>query len=306
MPINPSKVIWFNGELVPWEKATVHVMTHAMHYGSSVFEGIRAYTTPRGPALFRIEPHIRRLFDSAKIYRMEVPFAHQQLVEACGVVVRENGLTDAYLRPLVWRGYGELGVFPLRSPVEVMVAAMQWGAYLGADGLEQGVDVQVSSWNRVAPNTLPAMSKAGGNYLSSQLIVMEAVRNGYAEGIALDVNGQLSEGSGENLFVIRDGVIYTPPVTAALLPGITRDATMQIARHLGYEVREQSLPREVLYLADEIFFTGTAAEITPVRSVDKLPVGNGGRGPITTAIQKTFFGLFNGETEDRWGWLTYV
>ncbi|MFO7168250.1 MAG: branched-chain amino acid transaminase [Chloroflexota bacterium] len=306
MPIAASKVIWFNGELVPWEKATVHVMTHALHYGSSVFEGIRAYNTPRGTALFRVEPHIRRLFDSAKIYRMEVPFTHEQLVEACRAVVRENGLTNAYLRPLVWRGYGELGVFPLKSPVEVMVAAMEWGAYLGAEGLEQGVDVQVSSWNRVAPNTLPAMAKAGGNYLSSQLIVMEAVRHGYAEGIALDVNGQISEGSGENVFVVRDGVIYTPPVTAALLPGITRDAVITLARHLGYEVREQNLPREVLYLADEIFFTGTAAEVTPVRSVDRLPVGNGGRGPITAAIQKAFFGLFSGETEDRWGWLTLV
>lgn len=306
MPIAASKVIWFNGELVPWEKATVHVMTHALHYGSSVFEGIRAYNTPRGTALFRVEPHIRRLFDSAKIYRMEVPFTHEQLVEACRAVVRENGLTNAYLRPLVWRGYGELGVFPLKSPVEVMVAAMEWGAYLGAEGLEQGVDVQVSSWNRVAPNTLPAMAKAGGNYLSSQLIVMEAVRHGYAEGIALDVNGQISEGSGENVFVVRDGVIYTPPVTAALLPGITRDAVITLARHLGYEVREQNLPREVLYLADEIFFTGTAAEVTPIRSVDRLPVGNGGRGPITAAIQKAFFGLFSGETEDRWGWLTLV
>jgi branched-chain amino acid aminotransferase len=306
MPIAASKFIWFNGELVPWEQATVHVMTHAMHYGSSVFEGIRSYDTPRGPALFRIEPHIRRLFDSARIYRMELSFSHEQLTEACRTVVRENGLKNAYLRPLVWRGYGELGVFPLRAPVEVMVAAMEWGAYLGAEGLENGVDVQISSWTRVAPNTLPAMAKAGGNYLSSQLIVMEAVRHGYAEGIALDVNGQLSEGSGENLFVVRDGVIYTPPVTAALLPGITRDAVMTIARHLGYEVREQNLPREVLYLADEIFFTGTAAEVTPVRSVDRLTVGAGSRGPITTAIQQTFFGLFSGETEDRWGWLTYV
>ncbi|HMO59437.1 MAG TPA: branched-chain amino acid transaminase [Roseiflexaceae bacterium] len=306
MPINASKYIWFNGELVPWEQATVHVMTHALHYGSSVFEGIRSYNTPHGPALFRIEPHIRRLFDSARIYRMVPPFSHEQLIAACKAVVRENGLTDAYLRPLVWRGYGVLGVMPLEAPVEVMVAAMQWGAYLGVDGLEKGVDVQVSSWTRMAPNTLPAMSKAGGNYLSSQLIVMEAVRNGYAEGIALDVNGQLSEGSGENLFVIRDGVIYTPPATAALLPGITRDAVMTIARHLGYEVREQALPREVLYLADEIFFTGTAAEVTPVRSVDQLLIGNGMRGPITTAVQQTFFGLFSGTTEDRWGWLTLV
>lgn len=306
MPIRESKYIWFNGEMVAWEKATVHVMTHALHYGSSVFEGIRAYETPQGAAIFRLREHLRRLFDSCRIYRMELPFTPEQLFEACRAVVRDNGLTNAYIRPLVWRGYGEMGLNPLRSPVEVMVAAMEWGAYLGAEGLENGVDVHVSSWQRVAPNTLPAMAKAGGNYLSSQLIVMEAARNGYAEGIALDVHGWLSEGSGENLFLIRDGVIYTPPVTAALLPGITRDAVMTLARQLGYEVREQNLPREMLYLADELFFTGTAAEVTPIRSVDKLPVGNGKRGPITTAIQKAFFGLFSGETEDRWGWLTPV
>ncbi|MCS6840776.1 MAG: branched-chain amino acid transaminase [Roseiflexus sp.] len=306
MPIRESKYIWFNGEMVPWEKATVHVMTHALHYGSSVFEGIRAYETPRGVAIFRLREHIRRLFDSCRIYRMEPPFTPDQIFEACRAVVRENGLTNAYIRPLIWRGYGEMGLNPLRSPVEAMVAAIEWGAYLGAEGLENGVDVHVSSWQRVAPNTLPAMAKAGGNYLSSQLIVMEAARNGYAEGIALDVHGWLSEGSGENLFLIRDGIIYTPPVTAALLPGITRDTVMTLARQLGYEVREQNLPREMLYLADELFFTGTAAEVTPIRSVDKLPVGDGKRGPITTAIQKAFFGLFSGETEDRWGWLTLV
>lgn len=306
MPINVSKYIWFNGEMIPWEKATVHVMTHALHYGSSVFEGIRSYDTPKGPAIFRLDEHTRRLFDSCRIYRMDVPFTHEQISQACCAAVRDNGLKNAYIRPLVWRGYGEMGLNPLRSPVEVMVAAMEWGAYLGTEGLEKGVDVQVSSWNRVAPNTLPAMAKAGGNYLSSQLIVMEAARNGYVEGIALDVNGQLSEGSGENLFVVRDGVIYTPPITAALLPGITRDAVMKIARHLGYEVREQNMPREILYLADEVFFTGTAAEVTPVRSVDKLVVGEGKRGPVTTAIQQMFFGLFSGETEDRWGWLAFV
>jgi branched-chain amino acid aminotransferase len=306
MPINPTKYIWFNGELVPWENATVHVMTHALHYGSSVFEGVRCYNTPKGPAIFRLAPHTRRLFDSAKIYRMEIPYTPAQINEACKTVIRENGLQSAYLRPLVWRGYGEIGVFPLKNPVEVMIAAIEWGAYLGAEGLEKGVDVAVSSWQRVAPNTLPAMAKAGGNYLSSQLIVMEAVRHGYAEGIALDTNGVLSEGSGENLFVIRDGVIYTPPVTAALLPGITRDTVLTLARALGYEVREQNLPREALYLADELFFTGTAAEVTPIRSVDGITIGAGRRGPITTAIQQAFFGLFSGETEDRWEWLEYV
>jgi branched-chain amino acid aminotransferase len=282
------------------------VMTHALHYGSSVFEGLRCYNTPKGPAIFRLTPHTRRLIDSAKIYRMELPYTVDQLNEACKAVVRENGLTSAYLRPLAWRGYGELGVFPLKNPVEVMVAAIEWGAYLGAEALEQGVDVGVSSWNRVAPNTLPAMAKAGGNYLSSQLIVMEARQHGYVEGIALDVNGLVSEGSGENLFLIRDGVIYTPPITSALLPGITRDSVITIARHLGYEVREQNLPRESLYLADELFFTGTAAEVSPIRSVDGITIGAGRRGPITQAIQETFFGLFNGSTEDRWGWLDYV
>ena len=306
MPINPTKFIWFNGELVPWEQATVHVMTHALHYGSSVFEGVRAYKTPNGPAIFRLAPHTKRLFDSAKIYRMPIPFTPEQVGEACKAVVRENGLESAYLRPLVWRGYGEIGVFPLHAPVEMMIAAIEWGTYLGAEALENGVDVAVSSWSRVAPNTLPAMAKAGGNYLSSQLIVMEAVRHGYAEGIALDVNGMLSEGSGENLFVIRDGVIYTPPATAALLPGITRDTIMTLAKQHGIELREQNLPREALYLADELFFTGTAAEVSPIRSVDGITIGAGKRGPITTIIQKAFFGLFNGETEDRWGWLEYV
>jgi branched-chain amino acid aminotransferase len=271
-----------------------------------VFEGIRCYNTPKGPAIFRLAPHTRRLFDSSKIYRMELPYTQQQINEACKTVVRENNLKSAYLRPLVWRGYGEVGVFPLKNPVEVMIAAVEWGAYLGAEALENGVDVQVSSWNRVAPNTLPAMAKAGGNYLSSQLIVMEAVRHGYAEGIALDTNGMLSEGSGENVFVIRDGVIFTPPATAAILPGITRDSVMTLAKSLGYEVREQNLPREALYVADEIFFTGTAAEVSPIRSVDGITIGAGKRGPITEALQKAFFGLFSGETEDKWGWLEYV
>jgi branched-chain amino acid aminotransferase len=306
MPITPTKYIWFNGELVPWENATVHVMTHALHYGSSVFEGIRCYDTPKGPAIFRLTPHIRRLFDSAKIYRMPLTYSPGEIVEAAKLIVRENDLTDAYLRPLVWRGYGEIGVMPLKNPTEIMIAAIKWGTYLGPEALEQGVDVCVSSWTRVAPNTLPAMAKSGGNYLSSQLIVMEARRMGYAEGIALDVSGNLSEGSGENLFVVYDGALLTPPITAALLPGITRASTMALARELGYEVREQVLPRELLYLADELFFTGTAAEITPIRSVDGITVGAGGRGPITAALQRAFFGLFNGETEDRWGWLEYI
>jgi branched-chain amino acid aminotransferase len=237
---------------------------------------------------------------------MEIPYTVEQLSAACRAVVADNGLASAYLRPLVWRGYGSIGVNPLAAPVETMVAAIEWGAYLGEEALEQGVDVCVSSWTRLAPNTMPSMAKAGGNYLSSQLIVMEAARHGYVEGIALDVNGMLSEGSGENLFVIRDNVIFTPPVTAAILPGITRDSVLTLAREAGYEIREQNLPREALYLADELFFTGTAAEVSPIRSVDGITVGAGKRGPITTVLQQAFFGLFSGETEDKWGWLEPV
>lgn len=306
MPIQPTKYIWFNGEMVPWEQATVHVMTHALHQGSSVFEGIRCYETPGGPALFRPTLHIRRLYDSAKIYRMALPIDQAAFCAACRRVVRENGLRSSYVRPLIWRGYGELAPSPIKNPVEMMIAAFPWGAFLGEGSIENGVDVAVSSWQRVAPNTIPALAKASGNYLSAQLITMEAERNGYVEGIALDVNGQLSEGAGENLFVIRDGVIYTPPVAAALLPGITRDTVLTLARDLGYEVREQALPREALYVADELFFTGTAAEVAPIRSVDRIVVGSGTRGPITTAIQQAFFGLFTGATRDRWSWLEYV
>ena len=302
-----TKYIWFNGELVEWDKAQVHVMTHALHYGSSVFEGIRAYDTPNGPIIFRLKEHIQRLFDSAKIYWMEMPFTPEQLCEACRVTVRENGLKSGYLRPLAFVGNVGLGLHPPKDAhTDVMIGALPWGAYLGEEGLKQGVDVAVSSWNRLAPNTIPTGAKAGGNYLSSQLISREAKRNGYAEGIALDVHGYLSEGAGENLFLIKNGVIHTAPVTAALLPGITRDTIMTLARELGYTVKEEALPREALYLADEIFMTGTAAEVTPVRSVDKMQVGAGCRGPITEQLQKAFFGLFNGETADKWGWLTPV
>ena len=302
-----TKYIWFNGELVEWDKAQVHVMTHALHYGSSVFEGIRAYDTPNGPVIFRLKEHIQRLFDSAKIYWMEMPFTPEQLCEACRVTVRENGLKSGYLRPLAFVGNVGLGLHPPKDAhTDVMIGALPWGAYLGEEGLKQGVDVAVSSWNRLAPNTIPTGAKAGGNYLSSQLISREAKRNGYAEGIALDVHGYLSEGAGENLFLIKNGVIHTAPVTAALLPGITRDTIMTLARELGYTVKEEALPREALYLADEIFMTGTAAEVTPVRSVDKMPVGAGCRGPITEQLQKAFFGLFTGETADQWGWLTPV
>lgn len=305
MPMNTSKYIWFNGELVEWERATVHVMAHALHYGSSIFEGIRAYATPRGPAIFRLQPHIERLSDSARVYRMTLPYSNEQLADACHAVVLANELSSAYLRPIAFRGFGEISPAPRETPVEVAIAAIPWGKFLGDDVMERGIDVCVSSWTRPAPNTLPTMAKAGGNYLSSQLVVMEAQHNGYVEGIALDYSGNLSEGSGENLFVVRNGVIMTPPLTASVLPGITRDSVITLARELGFEVREQTIPREALYVADELFFTGTAAEVSPIRSVDGIVVKAGGCGPITTRIAQEFFGLFSGEVADRHGWLEY-
>jgi len=308
MPIPATQFIWFNGKLVPWEKATVHVLSHALHYGSSVFEGVRAYQTQHGPAIFRLHDHTRRLFDSAKIYRMPMPFSVEQLKDACREVVAVNGLArGAYIRPVAFRGYGEIGVTPkIEPPTEVAVAAWEWGKYLGHESAEEGVDVCVSSWNRVAPNTLPALAKAGGNYLSSQLIGLEARRLGFAEGIGLAADGTVSEGSGENIFVVKDGVLMTPALVHSALHGITRDTVMRLARARGIEVRECAIPREFLYLVDEAFFTGTAVEITPIRSVDRLPVGTGKRGPITAALQSAFFGLFSGQTADQWGWLDPV
>jgi branched-chain amino acid aminotransferase len=308
MPIPATTHIWFNGKLVPWASATVHVLSHALHYGSSVFEGVRAYKTSRGLAIFRLSDHTRRLFDSAKIYRIVIPFTPEQINAACREVLVANELNNgAYLRPVAFRGYGEIGVAPkIDPPVEVAVAAWEWGKYLGGDSEELGVDVCVSSWQRVAPNTLPAMAKAAGNYLSSQLISYEAKRLGFAEGIGLAPDGTVSEGAGENLFVVRDGVIHTPGFAHSVLGGITRDTVIRLARERGFEVRETSIPREMLYIADEVFFTGTAAEITPVRSVDRLAVGNGRRGPVTEALQSAFFGLFTGKTPDKHGWLEPV
>ncbi|PMP75408.1 MAG: branched chain amino acid aminotransferase [Chloroflexus aggregans] len=306
MPIQKMDYIWFNGELVEWDKATVHVMAHVIHYGTSFFEGIRCYETPQGPAIFRLTPHMQRLIDSAKIYRTTIPYTLDQLVAAVKETVRANRLRSGYIRPVVFRGYGEIGVNPLNNPVEVAIATIEWGKYLGAEAMEQGVDVCISSWNRFAPNTMPALAKAGGNYMNSQLIKMEALTNGYAEGIALDADGHVSEGSGENLFLVRNGIVYTPPLTSSILSGITRDTVMTLLRDLGIEVREQILPREMLYLADELFFTGTAAEITPIRSVDRLPIGIGRRGPITAAVQAAFFGIVQGEQPDRYGWLEYA
>ncbi|MBE0364357.1 branched-chain amino acid aminotransferase [Pseudoalteromonas ulvae UL12] len=301
-----SEFIWLNGKMIPYEQATTHVLSHAIHYGSSVFEGIRAYDTPNGPAIFRLTDHMKRMYDSAKIYRMEIPYSLEELIQACKDTVAQNGFKDAYLRPFAYLGHVGLGLNPKSHIADVSVAAMQWGAYLGEDSLANGVDVCISSWNRLAPNTMPTAAKAGGNYLSSQLISGEAKRNGYVEGIALDTNGMLSEGAGENLFVIKNGVLFTPPTTACILPGLTRDTIMTLAKEFGYEVREEAIAREALYLADEFFMTGTAAEIVPVRSVDRIPVGTGARGPITARLQKAYFDLVKGQTDDPHGWLEYV
>ncbi|MGH8144533.1 MAG: branched-chain amino acid transaminase [Steroidobacteraceae bacterium] len=308
MPIPATRFIWFNGKLVPWERATVHVLAHALHYGSSVFEGVRAYSTPRGVAIFRLRDHTRRLFDSAKIYRLQIPFTPDQLDDACRQVIAVNELSQgAYIRPIALRGYGEIGVAPkIDPPVDVAIAAWEWGKYLGHESEADGVDVCVSSWQRVAPNTIPALAKASGNYLSSQLISQEAKRLGFAEGIGLAPDGTVSEGAGENLFVVRDGLLLTPSLAHSVLGGITRATVMQLAADLGLTVREGSIPRELLYLADELFFTGTAAEVTPIRSVDRITIGAGKRGPITEQLQRAFFGLFTGATEDKRGWLDYV
>lgn len=297
--------IWFNGKLVPFEDAKIHVLSHVIHYGSSVFEGIRCYKTEKGSAVFRLPEHMRRLVDSAKIYRMEAPYDLDALTEATLKTISNSGLESCYIRPVIYRGMGSLGVNPLNNDVDTFIAVWEWGAYLGAEALEQGVDVQVASWNRMAPNTFPAMAKAGGNYLNASLVKMNAVLNGYSEGIMLSVDGHVAEGSGENLFVIRDGTIYTAPVSLSILPGITRDAIVRLARDRGYNVVEKQIPREALYIADELFFTGTAAEVTPIRSVDKYKIGEGRRGPITAELQEAFFDVIQ-KGNDPYGWLTPV
>ena len=306
MPFEEVKKVWINGRLVDFADAKIHIFSHAIHYGSGLFEGIRCYNTKRGPAIFRLNEHTRRLFDSAKIYRMEIPYTFEQVNQAALDVVRANEFDDCYLRPVVYRGFHSLGVFPGACPVDVVIAAWHWGKYLGAEAIEHGVNVRVSSWNRMAPNTFPAMAKATGNYMNSILIRQEAAIDGYSEGIALDVNGYVSEGSGENIFVIRDGKIFTPHFGSSILNGITRASIIQIAKDFGYEVVETFIPREMLYIADEVFFTGTAAEVTPIRSVDKIEIGNGRRGPITERIQKEFFSYIAGEIPDRYNWLTPV
>ncbi len=306
MAFSGTGKIWMNGSLVDWADAKIHLASHVIHYGSCVFDGLRCYDTPRGSACFRLDTHMKRLYDSARIYRMEPQIDQAALTEAALETIRANGYKACYIRPLVYRGYHTLGINPLPCPVDVAIMTWEWGAYLGQDALEQGVDVRVSSWSRAAPNTFPTLAKTSANYANSQLIKMEAVTEGYSEGVALDSFGFISEGSGQNLFIVRDEVIYTPPVTAAILPGITRDSVITIAGDLGFTVREEMLPRELLYISDEAFFAGTAVEITPIRSVDKIQVGNGARGPMTAAIQQAFFDIVNGKVPDRHGWLTFV
>ncbi len=298
--------VWKNGEFIAWDDAHIHVMSHVIHYGTSVFEGIRCYKTPDGPAVFRLRDHMQRLLNSARIYRMEPEFTVDELVEAVLETIRVNNLEECYIRPVVFRGFGKFGVNPLENPIETYIAVWEWGKYLGPEALEQGVDVMVSSWNRIAPNTLPAMAKAGANYMNSQLIKMEAIINGYTEGIALDHQGFLAEGSGENLFLIKGKTVFTPELSSAVLPGITRSTVIHLVKSLGMNLAREALPRESLYIADEIFFTGTAAEITPIRSVDKIKVGPGKRGPVTKKLQDLFFGIFDGSTEIPDEWLTHI
>jgi branched-chain amino acid aminotransferase len=294
------------GKLVEWKDATIHIASHVVHYGSGVFEGARCYSTPKGSACFRLDAHMRRLQHSARIYRMEYPLDLNGWCNAVLETIRANQMKACYIRPIVYRGYETLGVNPLANPVDAAIMVWEWGAYLGAEALEQGVDVKVSTWSRIAPNTLPALAKATANYANSALIKMEAVTEGYSEGIALDVFGNVSEGSGQNLFVVRDGTITTPPLASSILGGITRDTIVTLARDLGFTVTESAFPRELLYMADELFFVGTAAEVTPIRSVDKIQVGNGRRGPVTDALQRAFFDVINGEVPDTHQWLTYV
>ncbi|HXE14885.1 MAG TPA: branched-chain amino acid transaminase [Bryobacteraceae bacterium] len=304
--LKATEKIWHNGQLIRWDEAKIHVLSHVVSYGSSVFEGLRCYETANGPAIFRAPEHARRLLDSGRIYRMDIPYSIQQLTQAMVETIRANQLRSCYVRPIAIRGYGDVGVLPFSNPIETYIAVWEWGKYLGEEAVAQGVDVCISSWTRIAPNTLPALAKAGANYMNSQLIRMEAAKNGYAEGIALDNNGFVSEGSGENIFVIRDGKVHTPPVGASVLPGITRDSIITLVRQLGIPLVETIIPREMLYIADEVFFCGTAAEVTPIRSVDRIQIGEGRRGPITERIQQRFFEIVQGKAKDEFGWLTPV
>jgi len=304
--LTETEWIWRDGEFIKWAEARVHVLAHSMQFGSSAFEGIRCYSTPKGPAIFRLPDHLRRLLNSCKIYRMEVKYSAEDLTAACCDLIERNKLDSCYLRPMVIRGYGAASMVPFASPVEVYLPCWPWGAYLGESALSEGVDACVSSWHRMAPNTLPAIAKIAGNYLGGQLIKMEALANGFAEAIALGPEGMLSEGSGQNLFLVEGGTLFTPPIDGTMLPGITRASVLTLAREAGIPIREQPLPREMLYTADEVFLTGTASEVIPVRSVDKLPVGNGKPGPMTLQLQRRYLEIVNGKVDDAHGWLTYV
>ena len=298
--------IWMNGKVVDWKDATIHIASHIVHYGSGVFEGARCYDTVNGPACFRLDAHMRRLLDSARIYRMEPSYDQQALTDATISLIQTNGFKACYIRPLIYRGYDSLGVDPRACPIDVAILLWEWPAYFTKEAIEEGIDVKIATWARNAPNTTPAMAKSVANYANAQLIKLEAVSEGYAEGIALDTGGNLSEGSGQNVFIVRDGLIFTPPIGNSVLSGITRDSVITLARDLGFEVREQTLPREMLYIADEVFFVGTAVEVTPIRTVDKVKVGRGRRGPVTEAIQQKFFQIVKGEAPDPYGWLQPV
>jgi branched-chain amino acid aminotransferase len=304
MAVKHFEKVWHNGEFIPWSEATIHVASHVVSYASCLFEGIRCYDTPQGPGIFRLREHTDRLVNSCKIYRMELQFTRDQLAQAMVELVRVNNVKHCYLRPVIFRGFGEVGVSPLKNPIEIYLLAWEWGKYLGEEALRQGVDVCVSSWQRIAPNTLPAIAKSAANYMNAQLVKMEALTNGYVEGISLDASGHVSEGSGENLFLVREGKIFTPPLSSSILPGITRDSVITLAQELGYTVIEQAISRETLYIADEVFFTGTAAEITPIRSVDRIEVGKGRPGPLTLSLQERFLSIVQGQAEDKYGWLT--
>lgn len=306
MAFNENGKIWFNGKFIDWKDANIHVLSHVVHYGSSVFEGIRCYNTKKGPAVFRLQEHVQRLLDSGKIYRMNIPYTVDELCNAILETIKINNLNDCYIRPVVFRGYHELGIYPLNCPLETVIAAWEWGKYLGEEAIEKGVDLGVSSWRRMAPNTLPNMAKAGANYMNSQLAKMESVLSGFDEAIMLDYTGGVSEGSGENIFLVKGDVIYTPHPSLSILSGITRDSVIKLAGDKGIKINEEPLPREMLYLADEIFLTGTAAEITPVRSVDHIKIGSGKRGPVTEMLQNKFFDIVEGACEDKFGWLTFV
>jgi len=299
-------MVWMNGKLVPWKDATIHIACHVIHYGSSLFEGFRAYDTPKGTAILCLEAHIKRLFNSCKMYRIEIPYTEEEFKTAVIETIKVNKLKSCYIRPVVYRGYGTLGVDPFPNPIDCAILVWEWGQYLGDKALENGVDVKISTWQRMAPNTFPALAKSGANYMNSQLIKMEAILDGYVEGIALNVRGHVSEGSGENVFLVIDGTIHTPPLSSSILPGITRAMVIQLAKDLDVPFVEETIPREMLYIAEEVFFTGSAAEITPIRSIDKIPIGNGKRGPITKSLQDEFFARINGEKEDKYNWLTYM